>query len=79
MLIVHSHFGSPLHESDGTDYFSENPVLHSFSISGSSSEVVNLAQSRFDLGVGGHGIIGRTVSVTDGCGELLGQGIIGRM
>lgn len=54
----------------------DNPVLHSFEVHGTSlrgtSEVL-------DLGVGGRGVVGRTVSITDDFGAMLGQGIIGRI
>jgi hypothetical protein len=32
---------------------------------------------QLDLGVGGEGIIGRTVSVVSAAGEVLGEGVVG--
>ncbi|EXJ78086.1 hypothetical protein A1O3_09247 [Capronia epimyces CBS 606.96] len=64
-------------ESEET-WSSSNPVLHSFfvdTVAASSN-----AETRLNLGVGGDGVVGRTVSVSvfDGCRrKVLGEGIIG--
>lgn len=93
LLTVQIHkFGQPIPEhydsvlsSSGVCHDELNPVLHRFpiSLSFSSSEhdvhsIVGLGR-RLDLGVGGEGIIGRTISVVNCDGGLLGQGIIGRI
>ena len=72
-LSFHIHrFGQPICED------LENPIMHSFPMTQSFERLSHLGR-RLDLSVGGEGIIGRTVSITDEQGELLGQGIIGRI
>lgn len=72
LLNFHIHrFGQPICEE------LENPILHSFSIESSAGSIC--LGRRLDLGIGGDGVLGRTVSVTDEFGGLLGQGVIGRM
>ena len=61
--------------------------MHTFSMANHSqnletevdSQISCCAGGRFDLGVGGDGIIGRSVSVSDARGIMLGWGIVGRM
>ena len=73
-------FGQPLseHEDDGFSGF-HNPVMHSFQMDVLGARSLTGLRQRLDLGVGGEGVIGRTVSIVDGEGGLLGQGIIGRI
>jgi len=71
VLNVRIHkFGQPL-----MDEF-ENPVMHTFSL---CTRTLTSTSQQLDLGVGGDGVIGRTVSITDLEGGVLGEGIIGRM
>lgn len=71
-LSFHIHrFGQPLCDE------LENPVMHSFTMNSASGPIC-LGQ-RLDLGIGGEGILGRTISITDERGGLLGQGVIGRI
>lgn len=68
--------GQPVEEDN-----EHNPVLHSFSLDMLSSDSLSPANAgrRLDLGVGGLGIVGRTVSITDANHRLIGQGIVGRI
>jgi len=61
-------FGQPL-----TDDF-ENPVMHSFAM---VAETFVWRGQRLDLGIGGEGVVGRTVSIVTVDGGILGEGIIG--
>ena len=70
-------FGQPLSEHNVDGSSDENPIMHSFPLSMRRSS--NLLGRRLDLGVGGEGIIGRTISIVDDRKRLLGQGIIGRI
>lgn len=58
---------------------SENPVVHSFAVSTEIFASVDRTPlgKRLDLGVGGEGVVGRTVSVVGVDGRVLGEGIIG--
>lgn len=57
----------------------ENPVVHSFAMA--TETFVGMSQTqlgkRLDLGVGGEGVVGRTVSVVGVDGGVLGEGVIG--
>lgn len=57
-------------------------MLHSFPLSFTAGHevqsVVGLGR-RLDLGVGGDGVLGRTISIVDMQRRVLGQGIIGRI
>ena len=88
----HSKFGQPVSRgsnsnsssgsNSGSDSESDdecdlsNPIVHSFyvnTMSGSRSGGL-----RLDLGVGGEGVVGRTVSILDSRSrKILGEGIIG--
>ncbi|OAP63759.1 hypothetical protein AYL99_02986 [Fonsecaea erecta] len=73
-ITTSSQFGA---DSDSEDeYDPSNPVLYSFfvdTVSGSRTGDV-----RLNLGVGGDGVVGRTVSIVDGRRrKLLGEGVIG--
>lgn len=48
-------------------------MLHAFDTTGPSP----LMTQRLDLGVGGAGIVGRTVSVVDAAERVLGVGVVG--
>lgn len=66
-LSVRIHrFGQPLLQKDAEK---ANPVMHEFA--------VDECRTRLDLGVGGDGVIGRTVSIIDGRRRVLGEGVIG--
>ncbi|KIW65327.1 hypothetical protein PV04_07597 [Phialophora macrospora] len=78
--------GSYCGNGDDDDDSSSNPVVHSFPVSvtttgsdasgGTSSSTISSV--RLDLGVGGDGVVGRTVSIVDRkSGKILGEGIIG--
>lgn len=63
-----------------------NPVIHSFyvdqatsgvSTSSGASAVAATVPQRINLGVGGTGVVGRTVSVLDEQQVMVGEGIIG--
>ena len=65
---------------------STNPVMHRFYIDQLSSTVTKSADDssvastvlrRLDLGVGGTGVVGRTVSVMNEQQVVVGEGIIG--
>lgn len=51
--------------------------MHSFEMCMGSVKAE--ASDRLDLGVGGEGLIGRTISIADEEFGVLGQGIIGRI
>ena len=79
-----SKYGQPVVFSlaSGADSDSEdegvcsNPILHSFAIDPESTCFTGGA--RLNLGVGGDGVVGRTVSILDRRrGRILGQGVIG--
>ncbi|KIW22931.1 uncharacterized protein PV07_11176 [Cladophialophora immunda] len=85
LLNVRIHkYGQPLStpshsglDSDSEDeYDPSNPVLYSFFVdTASDSTTVDV---RLNLGVGGDGVVGRTVSIVDGRRrKLLGEGVIG--
>lgn len=57
---------------------SSDTVMHSFIIDGVHSRPFSTS-IRMDLGVGGDGVVGRTVSILDSEQRLLGEGIIGRI
>lgn len=74
-----SKYGQPLCEKPlagpEDEYISLNPVLHSFLVDTSASSRID---QRLNLGVGGDGIVGRTVSIWDGqSNRVLGEGVIG--
>ncbi|KIV84986.1 hypothetical protein PV11_00729 [Exophiala sideris] len=87
MLSVRIHkYGQPLSmfqnansdtESDSEDDSSSlNPIIHSFLIDVAAKS--KTGDQRLNLGVGGDGIVGRTVSVLDGRSmRILGEGVIG--
>ncbi|KIW56427.1 hypothetical protein PV05_05091 [Exophiala xenobiotica] len=55
---------------------SSNPILHSFFVDTVTSS--RTGDVRLNLGVGGDGIVGRTVSIFDGRSKrIVGEGIIG--
>ena len=74
-------FGTPSTSppsSGSSSYFDTpvpNPVMHTFTLQ--NTETRQLLCQRLDLGVGGDGVVGRTVSVTGCDGEVLGEGVIG--
>ncbi|RMZ78077.1 hypothetical protein DV737_g4045, partial [Chaetothyriales sp. CBS 132003] len=78
LLSVRIHqFGQPLLPFSAE---SANPVLHSFAISpgAAGDDESCLVGRRLNLGVGGDGVVGRTVSLIDEQKQvLLGQGVIG--
>ncbi|EXJ88468.1 hypothetical protein A1O1_05398 [Capronia coronata CBS 617.96] len=79
-------FGQPLtmcYASAGLSFDTEsisnssNPVLHSFFVDLASSTSTT-GDVRLNLGVGGDGVVGRTVSISDGhTRRVLGEGVIG--
>ncbi|KAK5037390.1 hypothetical protein LTR13_004547 [Exophiala sideris] len=87
MLSVRIHqYGQPLSmfqnansdtESDSEDdSTSLNPIIHSFLIDVATKS--KTGDQRLNLGVGGDGIVGRTVSVLDSRSmRFLGEGVIG--
>ena len=66
--LCQSKFGQLLRDQDLA-----NPIVHSFVTSFDSST----AGVRLNLGVGGDGVVGRTVSIVDSRRRLLGEGVIG--
>ena len=68
-----------------TGFTSPNPVMHSIPLA--SHEMFGLCalirntpepiQRQIQLGVGVDGIVGRAVSIFDGTGVVLGEGVIG--
>ncbi|KAK5273873.1 hypothetical protein LTR99_000872 [Exophiala xenobiotica] len=55
---------------------SSNPILHSFFVDTVTTS--KTGDVRLNLGVGGDGVVGRTVSIFDGRSKrIVGQGIIG--
>lgn len=68
-LTSNSKYGQPLSIPDLA-----NPVMHSFFI---RSCHYSTAGIRLNLSVGGDGVVGRTVSITDSTRRLLGEGVIG--
>ena len=64
-------------ESDSDDdSTSFNPVMHTFLLD--VTTVSKTGDKRLNLGVGGEGIVGRTVSVLDSRSKrILGEGVIG--
>ncbi|KIX01620.1 uncharacterized protein Z518_09346 [Rhinocladiella mackenziei CBS 650.93] len=85
LLNVRIHkYGQPLSMSENSNIDSEsedednveNPILYSFFLNTmNSSTTGNL---RLNLGVGGDGIVGRTVSIVESRGgRVLGEGVIG--
>ena len=71
-LSVRIHkFGQPLLLSDAV---ASNPVMHAFPVSGCE---MSSAGARLNLGVGGDGVVGRTVSIVDSRRRVLGEGVIG--
>ncbi|OAL35218.1 hypothetical protein AYO20_05472 [Fonsecaea nubica] len=85
LLNVRIHkYGQPLStsshsaaDSDSEDeYDPSNPVLYSFFVDMVSAS--KTGDLRLNLGVGGDGVVGRTVSIVDGRRrKLLGEGVIG--
>ena len=65
-------------ESDSEDDSSSiNPIMHSFLVD--VATVSRTGDERLNLGVGGNGVVGRTVSVLDDRSKrVLGEGVIGR-
>ncbi|RMZ88432.1 hypothetical protein DV736_g4354, partial [Chaetothyriales sp. CBS 134916] len=76
LLSVRIHqFGQPLLSFNAE---SANPVLHSFAISPCAGDDEScLVGRRLNLGVGGDGVVGRTVSLVDERKQVLGEGVIG--
>jgi hypothetical protein len=77
--LFSSKYGQPLSlshaESDSEDEGgSANPVLHSFFVHPTVTSTTG--DQRLHLGVGGDGVVGRTVSIFDG-NRILGEGVIG--
>lgn len=73
-----SKYGQPL--SITSDFESEcnsaNPILHSFFLDTIAPSTTG--EVRLNLGVGGDGVVGRTVSILDGRSRrILGEGVIG--
>jgi hypothetical protein len=64
-------------DSDSEDDWDRtNPVVHSYLINASGG--AKAGGIRLDLGVGGNGVVGRTVSILDNQSRrILGEGIIG--
>ncbi|KAL2444444.1 hypothetical protein ABEF95_016817 [Exophiala dermatitidis] len=87
LLNVRIHkFGQPLSggysssdsegESDAAAVASSNPIMHSFFINPVATSTTG--DLRLNLGVGGDGVVGRTVSICDGRNRrILGEGVIG--
>lgn len=77
-------------ESDSSDSDEEpkNPILHSFLVDPATRDSISINDSlsslengliRLNLGVGGDGVVGRTVSIVElGRQKILGEGVIGR-
>jgi hypothetical protein len=63
-----SKYGQPL------DYVDSNPILHSFFLSTCQATTAGV---RLNLGAGGDGVVGRTVSIVDSREMVLGEGVIG--
>lgn len=73
-------FGQPIDIEEGSSEaacYVGNPIMYTFTMT--MGMVRADAGSRFDLGVGGDGLIGRTISIANEEFGLLGQGIIGRI
>jgi hypothetical protein len=63
-------------ESEAAAACSSNPILHSFFVDTVTTS--KTGDVRLNLGVGGDGVVGRTVSIFDGRSKrIVGQGIIG--
>ena len=63
--------GRPLLLSNAEE---SNPVMHSFPVSACDT---SSAGRRLNFGVGGDGVVGRTVSIINGSDTVLGEGVIG--
>lgn len=63
--------------SSGESICSDNPILYRFPLN--LAPGVKPISTHLNLGVGGGGVIGRTISIVDERQTLLGQGIIGRI
>jgi len=72
-------FGRPLALAATGELEIENPVVHYFAMATEMFVGVGQTQlgKRLDLGVGGEGVVGRTVSVVGVDGGVLGEGVIG--
>lgn len=88
LTFISSKFGQPLSigytsgvSSDSEPeteeaYASSNPILHSFRVDTVATSTTG--DVRLNLGVGGDGVVGRTVSIFDGRSrKVLGEGVIG--
>jgi hypothetical protein len=56
------------------DYVDSNPILHSFFL---NKRHATPAGIKLNLGAGGDGVVGRTVSIVDSRDVILGEGVIG--
>lgn len=65
-------YGSSLQLGDA------NPIMHEFGMSKLEFKEESIGV-RLDLGVGGNGVVGRTVSIVDWRNRILGEGIVGRV
>ncbi|OCT48980.1 hypothetical protein CLCR_05038 [Cladophialophora carrionii] len=78
-------FDSDSDNDTDADADSSNPIVHSFPVTVSTTTSTTTKNApracsgiRLDLGVGGEGVVGRTVSIMDRrSGKILGEGIIG--
>jgi len=81
-IQIHRLGSQPLLHSDcisGGEEENINPVMHSFNLDLSGNLRTEVPGRRFDLGVGGDGVVGRMISVRHEEFGVLGWGVIGRI